>query len=272
MSILSKNTVMRNKTFDDIAGASIVLSLKKLKNSYSGPCLKLRRSSDNAEQDFWFDSNNILDTTSISTWLSTDTAYIVKWYDQSGWNNNAVQYTQSKQPTLDTNNLKITFTAASGTFLSITDNSSIHVSKDDFTYITEIEFNTTSGFRNVFMKGGFSSPRNYTRFLVDDTENLNFSLEDVSAPEEVITFSIISTGVTKKYIGIKEGTYIKSYENITLQNSLDLGGSYGSLTNTSDLYIGANTSGIENFHGNMKNFILLRKALDSKEIDLVNNI
>lgn len=87
---------------DRVPDASAALALIKLKSSYSDPCLRVRRSSDNAENDFGF-SGNTLDTASLLSFIGTNNAYITKWYDQSGNNNHAVQSSLVNQPQIVSN-------------------------------------------------------------------------------------------------------------------------------------------------------------------------
>ncbi|MES2410337.1 MAG: putative Ig domain-containing protein, partial [Bacteroidota bacterium] len=64
------------------------LGLHKLVNSYNGPCLRLKRSSDGAEMDFGFVGND-LDKNGIQSWLSVavnNQAQCIRLYDQSGHN------------------------------------------------------------------------------------------------------------------------------------------------------------------------------------------
>ncbi|OPZ93160.1 MAG: hypothetical protein BWY74_01257 [Firmicutes bacterium ADurb.Bin419] len=53
---------------------------------YSGNCIRLRRSSDNAEQDFGF-VNDYLDISSINTWAGGSNLFVRTWYDQAGVSN-----------------------------------------------------------------------------------------------------------------------------------------------------------------------------------------
>ncbi len=84
---------------DNVSGARLAVGLRKLKSSYAGPCLRLRRDSDNAEADFGF-SGNDLDTAAITAWLNGATGYCVTLYDQSGNGGNVIQLSSSNQPTL----------------------------------------------------------------------------------------------------------------------------------------------------------------------------
>jgi hypothetical protein len=82
---------------DSFSNAAIALSLRKLRAAYTGSCVKVRRSSDNTEQDIGF-VNDVLDTSSLLTFVGSSDAFVKIWYDQSGEGNNASQTTNSSQP------------------------------------------------------------------------------------------------------------------------------------------------------------------------------
>lgn len=75
---------------DTYTGASSAYSLRKLRTAYSGSAIRVRRSSDNAEQDIGFVSG-VLDTASLATFCGAGSGYITTFYDQAG----SVNYTQA---------------------------------------------------------------------------------------------------------------------------------------------------------------------------------
>lgn len=77
---------------------TFAFSLRKLKSAYTGDCIRIRRDSDNSEQDIGFAANGGVDTSAISSFVGSDSAYVVTWYDQSGNGYDATQSTQSRQP------------------------------------------------------------------------------------------------------------------------------------------------------------------------------
>lgn len=86
--------------FDQYTGAVAGYSLRQLLCSYEGSCIRVRRSSDNTEQDIGFVSGN-LDTATMKTFVGTggaDDGFVVTWYDQSGNANDATQSTAANQP------------------------------------------------------------------------------------------------------------------------------------------------------------------------------
>jgi hypothetical protein len=80
----------------------LAFSVRKVNDSYSGSCMRVRRSTDNAEQDIGFISGD-LDTTAISTFCGANIGYIVKWYDQSGNSNDKINTTAANQPVIYNN-------------------------------------------------------------------------------------------------------------------------------------------------------------------------
>ena len=82
---------------DDYSGAAAGYSLRKLRNAYAGSAIRVRRASDNAEQDIGFSANE-LDTTSLASFCSGTDGFVKTWYDQSGNANDATQTTTGAQP------------------------------------------------------------------------------------------------------------------------------------------------------------------------------
>jgi hypothetical protein len=87
-----------NLLLDDYPNAATAYSVRKLRNYYIGPCLRVRRSSDNAEQDIYFNPSGELDTTSLLSFVGAGNGFVTTWYDQSGNGKNAIQTTAANQP------------------------------------------------------------------------------------------------------------------------------------------------------------------------------
>ena len=119
----------------------VAFSLRKVNSSYAGAVVKVRRSSDNLENDFYGSSTGALTNatgTSISTWLGAATGYVSVWYDQSGVGRNATQATASYQPILNLTQF---------TFPTIHFNSS---SKTDQKYLLIGNLTVTAPFTFIF--------------------------------------------------------------------------------------------------------------------------
>jgi hypothetical protein len=78
--------------------AKLALSTRKLRTAYAGSALQVRRSSDNTTQDIGFDGSGNLDTAALATFVGANSAFVSKWYDQSGAGADAVQATNANQP------------------------------------------------------------------------------------------------------------------------------------------------------------------------------
>jgi hypothetical protein len=120
----------------DLYGANVKLaySVRKLRTEYTGPAMRIRRFSDNAEQDIGFDSNGDLDTAAITSFVGANSASVVTWYEQSGqaseWN--LTQATTTRQPHI---------TDSSGNIFTVNDKPSIN----DTNSFHRLRFNTIFG-------------------------------------------------------------------------------------------------------------------------------
>ena len=81
---------------DTYPNAAVAYSLRKLRTDYSGNAIRVRRSSDNTEQNIGFVGND-LDTASLLTFCGAGNGFITTWYDQSTNANNSTQATAANQ-------------------------------------------------------------------------------------------------------------------------------------------------------------------------------
>ncbi len=80
--------------------ASSAYSLRKLRDTYTGSAIQVRRSGDNATQNIGFTAAGNLDTTALKTFIGGGNGFVTIWYDQSGNARNLTQATTGKQPTI----------------------------------------------------------------------------------------------------------------------------------------------------------------------------
>jgi hypothetical protein len=83
----------------DTYPALIAYSTRKLRTAYSGSAMRVRRETDNVEQDIGFVSNE-LDTASLTSFLGSTTGSVVKWYNQGtgGTTSDMIQTSAGSQP------------------------------------------------------------------------------------------------------------------------------------------------------------------------------
>jgi hypothetical protein len=87
---------------DIYPNAAAAYSVRKLRNAYTGNAIRVRRSSDNTEQNIGF-VNNELDITSLTSFCGAGNGFVTTWYDQSGNGKNATQSTAASQPLIVSN-------------------------------------------------------------------------------------------------------------------------------------------------------------------------
>ena len=69
---------------DTYTNAAMAISLRLLSSTYSGAAIRVRRSSDNTEQDIGFTAGGDLDVQALATFCGSSDGFVRWWYDQSG--------------------------------------------------------------------------------------------------------------------------------------------------------------------------------------------
>lgn len=75
----------------------VAFSFRRLFGHYSGPQVRVKRSTDSAEADIYMDSTGVIELisgstlTDFNTWLNGGTGSIMIWYDQTGAGRNATR-------------------------------------------------------------------------------------------------------------------------------------------------------------------------------------
>jgi hypothetical protein len=80
------------------AGVGGAYSVRRLLAGYKGPAIRVRRSSDSAEQDIYFTKDGDLDEAALLAFIGIDSGFVTTEYDQSGIGRNLVQATAANQP------------------------------------------------------------------------------------------------------------------------------------------------------------------------------
>lgn len=85
------------RPLDVVTGAAAAFGLRKLRSAYTGAAIRVRRSSDNVEQDIGFTTAGDLDTVALLAFVGAGSGFQTTWYDQSGNGRNLVQAAASAQ-------------------------------------------------------------------------------------------------------------------------------------------------------------------------------
>jgi hypothetical protein len=83
---------------DTYGGSAAAYSLRALSSSYTGALIKVRRASDNAEQDIYAKYDGTLNTDALESFCASTDGFVTTWYDQSGNGYDATQTTLNYQP------------------------------------------------------------------------------------------------------------------------------------------------------------------------------
>jgi hypothetical protein len=161
---ISVTTLAPSLLLDLYPSAAAAYSVRLLRTAYTGNAIRVRRSSDNAEQNIGFTALGNLDTTALTTFCSGTNGFVTTWYDQSGNGYNATQGTAANQPQIVSSGSVLTTNgkpsalfdgtndslATTGTPFSATENTLISVSKLN---------SVTSSYRRLFCVGLYNSGR-----------------------------------------------------------------------------------------------------------------
>ena len=100
-------TSARSYFQDNFSTPTLGVSLRRLNRNYAGSCIRVRRSSDNTEQDIGF-VNGVLDQASLTAFVGANNGFVTTWYDQSGNGIDLFNTTAASQPKIVTSGVILT--------------------------------------------------------------------------------------------------------------------------------------------------------------------
>lgn len=89
---------LQNNSLNTSQPIMIGYSLRKLITAYSGNAVRVRRSSDNAQENIGFTPIGNFDEAALKTFAGSGNAFVTIWYDQSGNGKNMTQTNTGLQP------------------------------------------------------------------------------------------------------------------------------------------------------------------------------
>jgi hypothetical protein len=267
---------------DLFPNAQVAFSLRKLREAYTGSAIRVRRSSDNTEQDIGF-SNNQLDTSSLTTFCSGTNGFVKTWYDQSGNGRDGTQATAVNQPQIvSSGSVILEGTKPTLQFDGTNDRLEFaEIALTAATGLLTLKRNASPTYQEPFSVGfpsqnygafamSMNEDNNDGRLLTYAQANGNFGGKNglVGSSTNYKLFSAIWNG-----LGINGSSFYKIYDNGSLQ-SLTNSGSIG-MSNSTQSLIGATTSSgtvVSFFNGKIQEVILYGTDESSNIVDLNNNI
>ena len=185
------------------SGAAAAYSVRQLANT-AVMSMRVRRDSDDEEQNFGFDSNGDLDTAGIAAFCGSANGYVTRWWDQSTNGNHADQATDTSQPQIYDGSAVLTENGKPAMKLDDTDKFSL--TSDDissfFIVSTPSNINTnsinsavglSSALRGISVAGD-SGTRQARAFT--NSGSLNMTGIGVSANQSLVDY--VTTGTSGK--------------------------------------------------------------------------
>jgi hypothetical protein len=172
--------------FSDLFGLPYMpVSVMKLTPNavYSGACLRVKRTSDNVEQDINFVSsspNALLDTAALLTFAGANTCVVCRWYFQDGSGKYFEQTTIANMPrivnagTLDTrNSIPAIIFDGNDDFMEVPSSSGLTISPTSFYAVSARGTNSINSFSVVLSTGILAGERGYGIFYESAITGLN---------------------------------------------------------------------------------------------------
>ena len=239
---------------NDYSGAAAAYSLRLLDNTYTGNAIKVRRSSDNAEQDIAF-VNNELDTASLETFAGAGDAFVTTWYDQSGNGSNATQATASIQPQI----------VLSGSTILDNGKPAIQFNEDE---MVSTRNGTTD---NYAQPNTYFIAANASGGVTDFTDGGGSArnLNDYSSSKHRMfaNFSLVSTFVFTGLQFLRYSLFNQTNSEISINGATIQTGNVGDAAMNSDFTIGDNGS-----YFKMKEFVMYNSNESSNRTGIETNI
>jgi hypothetical protein len=222
---------------------NLLLSVRKVNPAYNGPCMRVRRSNDNAEQDIYFTNTGNLDTAALQLFTGSNNAFVTKWYDQSLNAYDVEQSNNSLQPQI-----------VSGGSILLSDNGLPAIAfVDDFLQNSNLQITpsfssltvaaTTSLIQDennnyIFNQGSFADGKIKGLFFEDDSDIA--AANGFSSQTVVSSSLLLNNSYLFSYIYNEADQESRIFIDSTLKNTADLPSS-GSPDNQ-PLVIGRNSS------------------------------
>ena len=255
--------------------AAAAYSLRKLRTLYTGSAIRVRRSSDNTEQDIGFNGIN-LDTSSLTSFCGSGNGFVTTWYDQSGNNLNFYNSTAVYQPQVYSN----------GTILKMqfvnnglrTDNSTLF-KNNKFTLIVWHRRNSLVNFGKVFCidyraNGTWSPPYSSIELSTSQgsTRQIYNNIVVSGTGYAISSDSVINDNVWSNLAIRYKGTTLNSYVNGLKQtNQTSISGviDYGTSNQMAVGFRSSFSPNDERFNGLLDFCILYPRDLTDSEIQSI---
>jgi len=253
-----------SKLLDMHGSSAAAYSLRKLSSAYAGSAIRVRRSSDNTEQNIGFDSDGNLDTYALSTFVGTGNGFVTTWYDQSGNDRNATQATAANQPSI----------VSSGIVINLNNKSSIYFNGSTFMSTTQNVVSAGSGGYSVFGLGRPGGSPNCLFYIGIPSSNNGIGLNNNNGTPRHYWFgNDYDSGQT---FANTNSIFVASYDGVkrytTINNVTTSANSSGKNTISPTLTIGKLANWGQNLVGYESELVIYDSNKESIRTDITNDI
>lgn len=252
---------------DTYSGSTAAYSLRLLRTDYTGSAIRVRRASDNTEQDIGF-VNNELDTASLTSFCSGTNGFVKTWYDQSGNGRDATQSTAANQPQI----------VSGGSVILENGKPAVQFDGSDDFYTNNLAVSTLTSFAvsRIVSESDFNFIYD-TNLHIDNARlrmglwnNNTYFVDNSGAFSTNATSTIFSNNQQHKWYGLHDtsGTEISiDSESVQTNTNTLFSGT------TTDMYIGARNDGIDHYlEGTIQELILYPSDQSSNRTGIETNI
>jgi hypothetical protein len=252
--------------------AAAAYSLRKLRTAYTGSAIRVRRSSDNTEQDIGFTALGVLDESALTTFCGVGNGFVTTWYDQSGNARNVSQGTAANQLDIVSNGIVILQGAkpclrnTTNTFKNLSASFGVTVTNPQtflISNITAFDINT-GGYSGHWLDFGNAAANNHFITPISDPGSFNDSFS--STRRKFGTF-----------VANYNQNYLECYENIStittrFLNNIDRGNNTFTVATTTVLTIGGGSTAIARAIGTCQEIIIYANGNSSNRTAISDNI
>lgn len=242
----------------------------RLRNAYAGSCIRVRRASDNSEQDIGFSGSN-LDIAALLAFAAGGDAFVKTLYDQSGNGRDLTQATAANQP-------KIVSAGSPITTINGLPSLQFDGSNDRLSYGTLGNFVSASAYTMMALArptaGGSDNgvvAAGKPALFGNGTNDLGFrfgssqlQMEHYDTSPEAASVGALSYPQTLVAQGSYDGTNIKARANGGTAAAA-AAGSVGSVSSTA--HLGYNS--IAFFAGTYASFLIFNSAISLSDINTI---
>jgi len=269
---LLNNGNTKKYILEKVPGAAAAYSFRQLSKKYCEACIRVRRSSDNAETDIGFLNNN-LDTVSLLSFVGSGNGFITKWYDQSGNNNYCAQSTAGKQPQIVTggivnkinNKPAIRFYSANINSLLI-NNTALFANKPGAGLFSVCSITSANSLKTLFFASGISSSRIRLDITAASVFEVGGRRLDSDSYVATTGTTVLTTNVLKIISAIFDtpNANLKTFIDCSTEKNIEFqtAGNFSN-TNSGSVEIGSLFSTSNNFEGYLSELIIYNSAIQN---------